>query len=167
MTSYLERLKAIIHEKDPREEPPKPPKPGSGGFGGDPGGHISDNSLPADTATGVQRLQRMQPVGGVPRDTWRAYVADALWLVESGAAADALGQGWTAVDLFGISADGDWQCLAAWINGRRDDHGRACLLLTEIRGDRSLPYAVHVRDGRHSWHYRQPAPADAVLPWTM
>lgn len=116
---------------------------------------------------GVDRLKAMTLPRGMPPTVWRTYVADARYLAHHGVAAAALGKGWTALDLFGISTDEQWQCLAAWIGGRRDEHGQACLLLTEIRGDRSLPYAVHVRDGRHSWHYRQTPPADAVLPWTM
>lgn len=116
---------------------------------------------------GVDRLKAMTLPRGMPPTVWRTYVADARFLAHHGVAAAALGKGWTALDLFGISTDEQWQCLASWIGGRRDEYGQACLLLTEIRGDRSLPYAVHVRDGRHSWHYRQPAPADAVLPWTM
>ena len=167
MTSYLERLKAIIHENDPPDQPPKPPEPGFGGSGGCTGGGISVTSLPDDIASGVQRLQRMQPAGGVPRAVWRTYAADAQWLVESGVATDAIGQGWSPLDLFGISRDEQWQCLAAWIGGRRDEFARACVLLQEIRGERTLLYAVQALTTSRRWHYPEPAPADAVLPWTM
>lgn len=124
-------------------------------------------SLPPPIADGLRRLRSMRPPRWATGERWRVFVLDALWLAERGLIADALERGWELVDLLGVSGDDDWQSLATWINGRRDEYGQACLLLTEIRGDRSLPYAVHVRDGRHSWHYRQPAPADAVLPWTM
>lgn len=189
MTPYLDRLKAMIHENEPPDQPPKPPKPpqtdpamGFGGFGGSFGGDIPEprepisyygllrsraTGLPDEVFHGVTRLQRMQPVGHLPRDAWRTYAADALALVESGIAAAALQQGWSAVDLFGVSRDESWQCLAAWIGGRRDDHGRACYLLTEIRGERTLPYAVQAAGASRRWHYPEPAPSDAVLPWSM
>lgn len=125
------------------------------------------NRLPSETADGLRRLQAMKAPRWATSERWRVFVSDALWLAERGLITDALERGWALVDLLGVSGDDDWQSLATWINGRRDEYGQACLLLTEIRGDRSLPYAVHVRNGRHSWHYRQPAPADAVLPWTM
>lgn len=125
------------------------------------------NPLPPEIVDGLGSLQTMRAPRWAGTDRWRVFVSDALWLADSGVAADALGRGWTATDLWGASADDEWQSLAAWINGRRDEHGRACLLLTEIRGERSMPYAVHVSDGRHAWHYLQPAPADARPVWTI
>jgi hypothetical protein len=95
------------------------------------------------------------------------FVGDVRWLCDSGMVTTALSQGWSLVDLFGVSSDEQWQCLAAWIAGRRDEYGRACCLLTEIRGDRTLPYAVHARGGSHCWHYCGTAPADARLAWSI
>lgn len=172
--SYLDRVRQRFSENAPQEKPTKPTKPpqsvpnrGFVGFDGAPGGRISEKSLPADILRGVQRLGRMQPVGRVPRDVWRTYAADALWLADSGVAAEAIDQGWTPLDLFGISADEQWQCLAAWIGGRRDEFNRACILLREMRGDQTRLYATQSLTGKRRWHYPDPAPADARLPWTM
>ena len=124
-------------------------------------------SLPATIVMGVRRLQAMKPPGCLPAQLWPVFVADAVWLVEYGVAADALEQGWTALDLFGISADEQWQCLAAWIGGRRDEFNRACILLREMRGYQTRLYATQALTGKRRWHYPDPGPADAVLPWTM
>lgn len=123
-------------------------------------------ALPRPIVEGLHRLSAARVPRWTNADRWGVFVSDARWLADYGIALDAIGRGWSPVDLFGISRDESWQSLAAWINGRRDEHGRACILLTEIRCDRSLPYAVHARDGRHCWHYPEPAPADARLPWT-
>ena len=122
-------------------------------------------SLSPSVVSGLRRLRTMRPPRWATPERWQVFVADALWLADFGVAADALVRGWTETDIWGASRDEEWQSLAAWINGRRDEHGRACILLTEIRGDRTLPYAVHVRDGRHSWHYIAPAPGDARPAW--
>ena len=116
---------------------------------------------------GLKRLEAMRAPRWAGPDRWRVFVSDVRWLCDTGMVAAALGQGWSLVDLFGVSGDEQWQCLAAWIGGRRDEHGRACYLLTEIRGDRTLPYAVHVQGGGHSWHYCDTAPADARLAWSI
>lgn len=116
---------------------------------------------------GVDRLKAMPVPRGMPPTVWRNFVTDARWLAHHGVAAEALSQGWTHLDLFGISRDEQWQCLAAWIGGRRDEHARACILLREVRGDRTLLYATQSISGKRRWHYPDPAPDDAVLPWTM
>lgn len=116
---------------------------------------------------GVDRLRAMSLPRGMPPTVWRTYVADARWLAHHGVAAEALSQGWTALDLFGISRDEQWQCLAAWVGGRRDEFNRACILLREMRADKTLLYATQSISGKRRWHYPDPAPADAVLPWMM
>ena len=116
---------------------------------------------------GVDRLKAMKLPRGMPPMVWSTYVADARWLAHHGVAAEALSQGWTALDLFGISRDEQWQCLAAWVGGRRDEFNRACILLREMRADKTLLYATQSISGKRRWHYPDPAPADAVLPWTM
>lgn len=123
--------------------------------------------LPPEISEGLARLRTMRAPRWTKAERWRVFVGDAGWLADAGIAADALNRGWSPLDLWGVSGDDSWQSLAAWIDGRRDEHGRACVLLTEIRGDRQLPYAVHASQGRHSWHYPAPAPASAVLPWTI
>jgi len=124
-------------------------------------------SLPATIVMGVRRLQAMKPPRSLPARLWPVFVADVVWLVEYGVAADALEQGWTPLDLFGVSADEQWQCLAAWIGGRRDEFNRACILLREMRGDRTILYATQSISNKRRWHYPDPAPSDARLPWTM
>ncbi|HNW19497.1 MAG TPA: hypothetical protein PKK17_13385 [Sphingorhabdus lacus] len=47
---------------------------------------------------------------------WPRLVADAVWLHESGRAAQAMSSGWTVQELFGWSAS-TWQSLAYWLNG--------------------------------------------------
>jgi len=120
-----------------------------------------------EIGAGVERLRLMPAPRKIPRAAWAAFVDDAQALVFHGIAGEALAKGWAAIDLFGVSADESWQCLAGWIGGRRDDHGRACYLLTEIRGERTLPYAVQAAGTSRRWHYPEPAPSDAVLPWSM
>lgn len=120
-----------------------------------------------EIVAGVERLRLMPAPRKIPRATWSAFVDDAQALVFHGIAGEALAKGWAAIDLFGISSDETWQSLAAWIGGRRDDHGRACYLLTEIRGERTLPYAVQAAGTSRRWHYPEPTPSDAVLPWSM
>lgn len=124
-------------------------------------------ALPSEITDGAAKLPTMRAPRWTSSDRWRLFVGDVAWLCESGVAADAIRQGWTPLDLFGVSRDEQWQSLAAWIGGRRDEYGRACCLLTEIRGDRTLPYAVHARDGSHCWHYCGTAPADARLAWSI
>jgi len=120
-----------------------------------------------DIVAGVERLRLMPAPRRMPRATWGAFVDDAEALLFHGIAGEALSKGWSAIDLFGISADEQWQSLTAWIAGRRDDCNRPCILLSEIRGDRTLRYAVQAVGTSRRWHYPEPAPADAVLPWSM
>lgn len=123
--------------------------------------------LPAAIVMGVRRLKAMKCPRSLPSRLWPVFVADVVWLVDYGIAADAIDQGWTPLDLFGVSQDEQWQCLAAWIGGRRDEFNRACILLREMRGDQTRLYATQSLTGKRRWHYPDPAPADAVLPWTM
>jgi len=116
---------------------------------------------------GVDRLKAIKLPRGIPPTVWRTYVTDARWIAHHGVAAEALSQGWSMLDLFGVSRDEQWQCLAAWIGGRRDEHARACILLREVRGDRTLLYATQSLSGKRRWHYPDPPPADAALPWMM
>src|SRR3546814_3105888 len=109
----------------------------------------------------------MRPPLSLPRDLWGVFVADAVWLVDYGVAADALSRGWSPLDLLGVSADEEWQSLAAWIGGTRDEFNRACVLLQEIRGGRTLLYTVQALTSQRRWHYLDPAPPDARLAWTM
>jgi hypothetical protein len=127
----------------------------------------SANPPPSEIADGLRKLETMRAPRWAGGERWRVFVSDVRWLCDTGMVAAALGQGWSLVDLFGVSGDEQWQCLAAWIGGRRDDHGRACYLLTEIRADRTLPYAVQAAGTSRRWHYPEPAPSDAVLPWSM
>ena len=123
--------------------------------------------LPPEISDGVAKLRTMRAPRWASSDRWRVFVADAVWLMDSGVAVDALGQGWTPLDIFGVSRDEQWQCLAAWIDGNRDEFNRACILLREMRGDQTRLYATQALTGKRRWHYPDTAPDDAVLPWTM
>src|SRR3546814_15186441 len=79
--------------------------------------------LPDDIRTGVDRLKVMCPPLSLPRDLWGVFVADAVWLVDYGVAADALSRGWSPLDLFGVSADEEWQSLEI---GRASCRERVC-----------------------------------------
>lgn len=130
-------------------------------------GTIGTGSLPPALVEGIRKLRSMRPPRSLPRKLWAVFVADAVWLADYGVAADALSQGWTPLDLFGVSADEEWQSLAAWIGGRRDEFNRACILLQEIRGERKLLYAVQSLTAQRRWHYPDPAPPDARLAWKI
>lgn len=123
--------------------------------------------LPPDISEGVTKLRTMLAPRWASSDRWRVFVADAVWLLDYGVAAEAIGQGWTPLDLFGVSADEQWQSMCAWIGGRRDEFNRACILLREMRGDQTRLYATQAITGKRRWHYPDPAPDDAVLPWTI
>lgn len=123
--------------------------------------------LPPDIADGVAKLRAMRAPRWTTAERWRVFVGDAAWLIDSGVAADALGQGWTPLDLFGVSADEQWQCLCAWMEGKRDEFNRAVILLREMRGDQTRLYATQALSGRRRWHYPDPAPKDARLAWTI
>lgn len=122
--------------------------------------------LPSSISEGAAKLATMRAPRWTTADRWRLFVGDVSWLCECGVAAEALGQGWSPLDLFGVSRDEQWESLAAWIGGRRDEFNRACILLREMRSDRTLLYATQSISGKRRWHYPDPAPADAKLPWT-
>jgi hypothetical protein len=124
-------------------------------------------ALPAELSEGAAKLATMRVPRWTSSDRWRLFVGDVTWLCETGVAADALGQGWTPLDLFGVSTDEQWECLAAWIGGRRDEFNRACILLREMRAERTMLYAVQALTTQRRWHYPQPTPSDARLPWTI
>jgi hypothetical protein len=123
--------------------------------------------IPTDINAGIDRLQTLRAPRWCKSERWRLFVSDVVWLRDYGVAADAMRQGWTALDLFGVSGDEEWQSLAAWIEGKRDEFNRACILLREIRGERTLLYAVQALTASRRWHYPDPAPLDAKLPWMM
>jgi hypothetical protein len=110
----------------------------------------SETKLPSEMATGLALLRRSSAPVGLNAAIWRGVVADALRLADDGWAANALGLGWAALDLFGASVDPegdpDADGLAARLCGRRvlaicssfatveDDSGGRCYL---YRGDTS------------------------------
>lgn len=161
MGSWLDRAREMAEPCANSANSANSPPIGTNGPNG-----TAAQTLSPDILDGLARLGSMSAPRGIPAAVWRAYVGDALWLAHEGVAAEAMAQGWSAIDLFGISADEQWQCLAAWIGGRRDDRGRACFLLREVTDPRRRLYAVHASRGRHSWHFAETAPPDARLPWS-
>lgn len=127
---------------------------------GAPIGTIGTNGtgLPADIATGLKRLGVMGvPRGADPR-AWALAVKDAGRLVDQGFAAQALGLGWSALDLFGGQVDkaGDPHAdgLATWLQGRR------VVALTDAHA-----IATDANSRRHFFN-RSRSPG-AVLLWSL
>jgi hypothetical protein len=79
--------------------------------------------LPGTVGAGVAALDEARPPRGVPAEPWRVVVRDAQRLVSQGWAAQALGLGWSELDLFGAVTDklGDPAAdgLAVQLDGRR------------------------------------------------
>ena len=82
---------------------------------------ISANSGPNgtnDIGPAILRLQSMPAPNFAGFTIWPGIVADAVWLHESGRAAEALAACWTTPELFGWSLT-SWQSLTVWLNGSR------------------------------------------------
>lgn len=67
---------------------------------------------------GILRLRSMPAPNFAGFTIWPRLVADAMWLHESGRAADAIVSGWTVSELFGWSAT-TWQSMTVWLAGAR------------------------------------------------
>lgn len=78
--------------------------------------------LAPDLASSLRRLEQMPPPPRVnSREVWGEVVRDAMRLAREGWAATAIGMGWDATDLFatGPNDDGERDCLAIWLAGRK------------------------------------------------
>ena len=125
--TYLSQLQQRISEMGIGEEPSKPPKAPFEGFEGGSGSPKSINlKLPDDLHAGLIRLRTMVPPNVTHPEVWPVIVADAGVIASGGWARMALALGWHPLDLFGCSADGDYEGLAVWLAGRRpvliDEH---------------------------------------------
>ena len=114
--------------------------------------------LPPDIASGLKRLGSMGVPRGADLRAWALAVKDAGRLVDQGFAAQALGLGWSPLDLFGGQVDrsGDPYAdgLAAWLQGRR------VVALTDAHA-----IAIDVNEGRHFFN-RPRAPGSTML-WAL
>lgn len=123
--SYLDRLKAKIHETPYPEALTKPTKPSSVSFVSDPSGYVSQNhaDLPADIIAGLRTLRRHRPPPIARPEVWPEIVADAVRLVDQGWAQQALALGWEPLQLWGcspaIGGNIDMDGLAVRLCGRR------------------------------------------------
>ena len=64
--------------------------------------------LPDDILAGLRGLVASERLPGVPPTRWPQVVQDCVTLVRTGKAAEALGKGWTAADLFGCDQRAPW-----------------------------------------------------------
>lgn len=80
-------------------------------------------SLPATIRAGLVSLQAMAAPRITRPEIWPGVVADALRLSSEGWAAQAMGLGWSPLDLWGCSpvtrGNPDHDGLAVWLDGRR------------------------------------------------
>jgi hypothetical protein len=76
-------------------------------------------SLPPAIRMGLNSLRLNRPPRITNPEVWSVIVADAAGIASEGWARMALALGWHPLDLFGCSADGDFEGLAVWLAGRR------------------------------------------------
>ncbi len=114
--------------------------------------------LPSVIVSGLKRLADMgAPKGADPR-AWRLAFKDAAALAGEGFAAQALGLGWSALDLFGgqLKRTGDPQAdgLAVWLQGRK---------VLAVTADHAI--ASDANGGRH--FFIRPRAPGASLMWAL
>ena len=114
--------------------------------------------FPSTVVAGLKRLDAMGvPKGGDPR-AWRLAVKDAAALVTEGFAVQALGLGWSPLDLFGgqLAKSGDPYAdgLAVWLQGRR------VVALTDAHA-----IATDANGGRH--FFNRPRAPGSTLLWAL
>lgn len=71
-----------------------------------------------DIEQGISKLAAMPCPHSSLLARWPSIVADAVWLLETGKAAQAIAAGWTVIELFGWSGS-SWRSMATWLNGVR------------------------------------------------
>lgn len=133
----------------PPQTPPSPPKTGfnPAEISHSRGGGVLAQSPPVAWVRHVDALRPSSPLAGFPADRWRAFCADARWLVDQHGA-DLAGAGFSICDLFEI------------VPGRRDAGG----LVEMLRGAREIvidDLAASFRRGAVSIHF-QAAGGDPV-----
>ncbi len=100
---YLDELRAFVSENAPDEALTKLTQPSSVGFVGSSEGHIPDNpsAILRDWHGHLSKLDQFCTPADWTLDAWLKLTDTALWLYE-GFAAQAVGSGWTGLDLFGV-----------------------------------------------------------------
>lgn len=112
----------------------------------------------------VLRLQAMPAPNFSGFSIWPRLVADAVWLHESGRAAEAMAAGWSVPELFGWSAT-TWQSLAFWLNG-----ARSLVVGEAFDGPVHTRWACKRRHGERRFFIRNAGaelPDDVVLLWDI
>jgi len=106
--SYLDRLKQKIRENHCPNELTKPTEPPFVSFVSNPDKHVSENDahdLLGEWCEGIASLDPDMPRGGYDPACWSRLVDDCRTLL-SGFGQSAASLGWTAIDLFGVPAEG-------------------------------------------------------------
>lgn len=117
-----------------------------------------------DIGSAVLRLQAMPAPNFSGFSIWPRLVADAVWLHESGRAADAMAAGWSVPELFGWSAT-TWQSLTLWLNG-----SRSLVVGEAFDGPVHTRWACKRRHGARSFFIRNTSadlPGDVALLWDI
>lgn len=130
----VKQTKQVFHGKGERPAPMKHADPQKSAIFAScftvssPRARNSETSLPADLMDGIGKLRSGWQPRRIKATEWRPVVDDVRRLVTNGWAANALGLGWSAHDVFGIGPGGgnEWLSLAVWLDGRTitmmDDH---------------------------------------------
>lgn len=117
-----------------------------------------------DIGLGILRLQSMPAPNFSGFSIWPRLVADAVWLHESGRAAEAMAAGWSVPEVFGWSAT-TWQSLTFWLN-----NARSLVLGEAFDGPVHTRWACKRRYGERRFLIRNAAaelPDDVVLLWDL
>lgn len=112
----------------------------------------------------ILRLQSMPAPNFAGFAIWPSLVADAVWLHESGRAAEAVAAGWSVPELFGWSAT-TWQSLTLWLNS-----ARSLVVGEAFDGPVHTRWACKRRYGERRFFIRNAAaelPEDVVLLWEL
>lgn len=112
----------------------------------------------------ILRLQSMPAPNFSGFSIWPRLVADAVWLHESGRAAEAMAAGWSVPELFGWSAT-TWQSLTVWLGGTR-----ALVVGEAFDGPVHTKWACKRRHGARSFFIRNVGaelPADITILWDI
>ena len=124
----------------------------------------NDTNGTNDIGSCILRLQQMPAPSFAGFTIWPRLVADAVWLHESGRAAQAMSSGWTVQELFGWSAS-TWQSLAYWLNG-----ARVLVVGEAFDGPVHTKWACKRRYGDRLYFIRNTAaelPDDVALLWYL
>ena len=154
----LAELEAEIFEIEANGALPKLPEPSFGSF----------DSIDLGRCYEIERiLKRLSTTAGpqaIRPEIWTQVVNDACWLLESGKAAEAIGAGWSVMELFGWSSS-SWQSVAGWLGG-----SRPIMIGQAIDGDLRTKWACVRNGSRRRWLIRNfdaGSPDDGTLLWHL